>query len=253
MNNKVIIAMWSGPRNISTAMMRAFENRPDTIVVDEPFYAHYLLKTGYNHPMRDEVINSQSSNWNKIAKRLTSQIPNDKDVWYQKHMAQHNLPNYSLDWTQNIFNCFLIRDPKEVIHSYSKKFELTSPEQIGFPQQLELFNKLKNLHQNSLPIVIDSKDILLNPKRMLNNLCTQLEIPFFDEMLNWPKGPRSTDGIWSKHWYKNVEASSCFNKYSPKIVELPKKYHSIYYECKSIYDELNCYKMDINHLDSVII
>ena len=122
MNNFVRIAMWSGPRNISTAMMRSFENRPDTYVEDEPFYAHYLAQTQANHPMKDEIIKSQNTNWNEISKRLTSEIPKSRTVWNQKHMAQHNLNGYDLSWTENIKNCFLIRDPKEVINSFSKKF-----------------------------------------------------------------------------------------------------------------------------------
>ena len=251
MGNKTIIAMWSGPRNISTALMRSFENRPDTIVEDEPFYAHYLDKTGYNHPMREEILNSQSTNWNKIAKRLTAEIPQNKDVWYQKHMAQHNLPNCSLDWTQNITNCILIRNPKEVIYSYTKKFELTSAEQIGFPQQLKLFNELKK--KQSRPIVIDSKDILINPKGLLSKLCNKINIPFYEEMLFWPKGRRESDGIWAEHWYKNVENSTGFNSYNPKKIELEKKYKQILDECYFIYSELNHYKIKVNHLESVNI
>ncbi len=239
--------MWSGPRNISTALMRSFENRPDTVVEDEPFYAHYLEKTGFAHPMKEQIIKSQSTNWNYIAKRITSEIPIGKNIWYQKHMAQHNLPNYSLDWTKNIINCFLIRNPKEVIYSYTKKFELTSAKQIGFPQQYKLFNKLKNL--NSIPIVIDSKDILLNPKIVLSQLCKRLQIPFYEEMLNWPKGHRRSDGIWGKYWYKNVVNSSKFNFYSNNKIELEDKYESIYEECINIYTELNRYKIQFNHLD----
>ena len=243
--------MWSGPRNISTALMRSFGNRPDTIVEDEPFYAHYLLKTGYNHPMRNEIINSQSTNWNTIVKRLITEIPNNKDIWYQKHMAQHNLPNNSLDWTKHITNCFLIRNPKEVIYSYTKKFELKSADQIGFPQQLALFNKLKKQNPNFPPIVIDSKDILLNPKALLTAFCNRLKIPFYKEMLNWPKGFRDSDGIWARHWYKIVKDSTKFNIYNPENIILHNRYHSIYEECLSDFIELNRYKIKLNNLDFV--
>ena len=237
MNNSIKIAMWSGPRNISTAMMRAFENRPDTIVEDEPFYAHYLSQTGLNHPMKNEVIESQNTNWDEVAKSLTLEIPNNKTVWYQKHMAQHNLENFDLSWTKNLSNCFLIRDPKEVIYSFVQKFELKSAEQLGFLQQMELFNLIKN-RDNTDPIVIDSKDILIDPKGVLSKFCNKIGIPFFEEMLNWPTGPRKTDGVWGKHWYKNVEVSTGFNSYNPKEIELPNKYQSIYKDCLMVYNEI---------------
>ena len=234
--------MWSGPRNISTAMMRSFENRPDTIVEDEPFYAHYLNQTGLNHPMRNEIIDSQHLNWDIIANRLCGKIPANKTVWYQKHMAQHNLKNCSLEWTKNLKNCFLIRNPKEVIFSYTKKFELSSAEQLGFKQQLELFNFLKENDVSNPPIVIDSKDII-NPKETLTQLCNLIGIPFFDEMLNWPSGARKSDGIWGKHWYKNVESSTGFNAYIPKEIKLSDKHQSIYEECNESYLKLNNYKI----------
>jgi hypothetical protein len=237
--------MWSGPRNISTAMMRSFENRPDTIVEDEPFYAHYLNKTGLNHPMSAEIINSQNLNWIEISNRLCSKIHSNKTVWYQKHMAQHNLENCDLDWTKNLTNCFLIRDPKEVINSYSKKIELHSVNQLGFKQQLELFNFLKENNNSNPPIVINSKDILINPKKTLTQFCNLVGIPFFEEMLNWPSGTRKSDGIWGMHWYKNVVSSTEFNSYIPKEINLPNKYHSIYEECNDSYLQLNNYKIQI--------
>ena len=130
------IAMWSGPRNISTALMRSFENRSDTFITDEPFYAHYLQQTGVYHPIREEVIKSGNPNWNEVAEYLTGAIPKGKSVWYQKHMAQHNLPCADLSWTEKLENCFLIRDPMEVILSYSEKYEITSIHQLGYPLSL---------------------------------------------------------------------------------------------------------------------
>ena len=141
---KTIIAMWSGPRSLSTAMMRAFENRGDTEVFDEPFYAHFLEKTGIDHPGRNLVLRSQNTNWNEIVDICIGSIPNGKSIWYQKHMAQHNLSGCDLEWTKKMINCFLIRNPKDVIVSFNKKFELTSSMQLGFTQQLDLFEKLKN-------------------------------------------------------------------------------------------------------------
>ena len=235
--------MWSGPRNISTAMMRSFENRPDTYVEDEPFYGHYLFKTGINHPMKNEILNSQVLDWGKVANRLNSIIPNNKTVWYQKHMAQHNLIGYDLSWTKNLINCFLIRDPKEVIQSFSKKLELHSDEQLGYKQQLSLFNMLKNQNDLNPPIIIDSKDILLNPREMLTSICEKIGIPFFEEMLFWPSGSRSTDGIWGKHWYKNVESSIGFNKYENNDYLIPTKYTKIFNDCNNAYLKLKIHKL----------
>ena len=181
----VRIALWSGPRNISTALMRAFENRGDTFVSDEPLYAHYLAKTGVNHPMREEVIQSYNANWDEVTEMLTGSIPGGFGIWYQKHMAQHNLPGADLSWTEKLTNCFLIRDPIEVILSYSKKYAITSIYQLGYPQQVLLFNHLKNKNEANI-IVLDSKDILQNPKKLLQLLCKELDIPFSDKMFCWP-------------------------------------------------------------------
>ena len=154
--------MWSGPRNISTALMRSFENRPDTFVSDEPFYAHYLAKSSENHPLKQEIIKTNITNYNKIIKYITGDCPSIKKVWYQKHMAQHILPKMNLKWTENFINCFLIRNPKNVIISYSKKNSISSVNQLGFPQQSKLYYKIKQDTGYS-SIVIDSKDILVNP------------------------------------------------------------------------------------------
>jgi len=211
--------MWSGPRNISTAMMRSFENREDTFVSDEPFYAHYLKLTGIDHPMRKEVMETRNSDWDEVSQYLTGTIPQDKSVWYQKHMAQHNLPGVELDWTSRLTNCFLIRNPGEVILSYSKKYEITSVYQLGFPQQFELYDKIEQ-DSGMSPIVIDSKDVLMNPKNMLQKLCEKLEVPFSDKMLSWSPGKRDSDGVWGQHWYGNVEKSTGFQAYQ---TGLPKK------------------------------
>ena len=235
--NAVIIAMWSGPRNISTAMMRSFENREDTFVSDEPFYAHYLKLTGIDHPMRKEVMETGNSDWDEVSQYLTGTIPQDKSVWYQKHMAQHNLPGVELDWTSRLTNCFLIRNPREVILSYSKKYEITSVYQLGFPQQFELYDKIEQ-DSGMSPIVIDSKDVLMNPKNMLQKLCEKLEVPFSDKMLSWPSGKRDSDGVWGQHWYGNVEKSTGFQAYQKKEEEMPKEYTEIYEECMKYYQQL---------------
>mgnify|MGYP000344897556 FL=1 len=235
--NAVIIAMWSGPRNISTAMMRSFENREDTFVSDEPFYAHYLKLTDIDHPMRKEVMETGNSDWDEVSQYLTGIIPQDKSVWYQKHMAQHNLPDVELDWTSRLTNCFLIRNPGEVILSYSKKYEITSVYQLGFPQQFELYDKIEQ-DSGMSPIVIDSKDVLMNPKNMLQKLCEKLEVPFSDKMLSWSPGKRDSDGVWGQHWYGNVEKSTGFQAYQKKEEEMPKEYTEIYEECMKYYQQL---------------
>ena len=233
----VTIAMWSGPRNISTAMMRSFENRDDAFVSDEPFYAHYLNQTGVDHPMREEILNEGEINWNQISNYITGDIPHNKSIWYQKHMAQHNLPEVNLEWTKKVNNCFLIRDPAEVIISYSKKFEITSINQLGFPQQIVLYNYIAK-QMESLPIVLDSKDLLKNPKNILEKLCEKLNIPFMESMLSWPTGKRDSDGIWGQHWYGNVEQSTGFQKYKKENEKIPPKYFSIYEKCINYYQKL---------------
>ena len=229
--------MWSGPRNISTALMRSFENRNDTFVSDEPFYAHFLKQTGVEHPMRDEVIKLGNSNWAEVSDYLTNTIPDGKSVWYQKHMAQHNLPGFDMEWVENVFNCFLIRHPKEVILSYRKKCEISSVYQLGFPQQFDLFTQLRE-KKGITPIVLDSTDILINPESILKKLCHTLGIPFTDKMLKWPNGRRNSDGIWGEHWYNAVEQSTSFQAYQKKDEKIPKEYQNIYEECLEHYQQL---------------
>ena len=229
--------MWSGPRNISTALMRSFENRNDTFVSDEPFYAHFLKQTGVDHPMRDEVIKSGNPNWTTVSDYLTNTIPDGKSVWYQKHMAQHNLPGVDLGWAEKVFNCFLIRDPKEVILSYTKKYAISSVYQLGLPQQFDLFTQLREKGEVA-PIILDSTDILTNPESMLKKLCRTLGIPFTNKMLKWPKGRRKSDGVWGKHWYNAVEQSTSFQAYQKKNEKIPIEYTSIYEESIEFYLQL---------------
>ena len=232
----VKIAMWSGPRNISTALMRSFENRDDTFVTDEPFYGHYLNQSKIDHPMKNEIINNSDTSWKSISKFLIGEIPENKAIWYQKHMAQHNIFISDMSWVYELNNCFLIRNPKDVIKSYIKKFKLNSSNQLGFDQQFNLFNFLEK--KGCDIIIIDSIDLLINPKYILKLLCDKLNIPFTNKMLNWPKGIRTSDGIWGKHWYNNVINTTCFNSYTESNQELPKKYHNIYHECIDYYQYL---------------
>ncbi len=234
--------MWSGPRNISTAMMRSFENRKDTVVIDEPFYAYYLNKTGFNHPCKKEVLRSQSKNWNEVVGLITSDLPKNKSIWYQKHMVHHILSFDDIGWVKGFKNCFLIRHPKEVIISYAKKNNINSAYDLGYEQQVNLFKKIKEITGSS-PSVFDSKDILSSPKSILQKLCIELDIKFSVKMLNWPKGNRPSDGVWSSHWYKNVVNSDRFMSYKEPLQDLKKEHIDIFKECMYHYNYLNSFKI----------
>lgn len=202
----VRIAMWSGPRNISTAMMRAFENRPDCTVVDEPFYAAYLAQTGLDHPMRDEVLASQPQHWREVVAGLDAL---DGPVVYEKHMTHHMLPGVDLGWAATRANAFLIRDPAEVLASYTVKRAEVTLDDIGFVQQRELFDREAD-RLGHAPPVVRGADVLAEPRGMLSALCAALEIPFDTAMLAWPAGRRDSDGVWASAWYDAVERSTGF-------------------------------------------
>jgi len=233
----VRIAMWSGPRNISTALMRSWGNRPDTFVIDEPFYAYYLKGTGVAHPGAEEVIMSSETNWRKIVAQLTGSVPNDARIFYQKQMTHHLLPEIDRDWLRQMRNCFLIRDPSEVIVSYMKKNDEPTLEDLGFVQQAEIFDFVQR-ETGLVPPVIDADDVLRDPKRMLQLLCDAIGIEFTEAMLSWPRGPRSTDGIWAKYWYAEVENSTSFRPYQPRVKEVPARLRGVYERCYEYYEQL---------------
>jgi hypothetical protein len=203
----VRIAMWSGPRNISTAMMRSFENRPDCAVVDEPFYAAYLAETGLDHPMRDEVLASQPTDWRLVAEALITTEP--ASVFYQKHMTHHMLPGFGLDWAASCRNAFLIREPAAVLASYVKKRAEVALDDIGVVRQRELFEREAD-RLGAAPPVVEGADVLADPAGVLSALCAALGIPFREEMLRWPAGRRARDGVWAPAWYEAVERSTGF-------------------------------------------
>jgi hypothetical protein len=203
----VRIAMWSGPRNISTAMMRSFENRPDCTVVDEPFYAAYLAETGLVHPMLEEVLVSQPTDWRAVARGLVEDEP--AAVFYQKHMTHHMLPGFGLEWTAACRNAFLIREPAAVLASYIQKRAEVTLEDIGVVRQHELFEREAD-RLGHAPPVVEGADVLSDPRRVLGALCAALAIPFRDEMLSWPAGRRDSDGVWAPAWYEAVERSTGF-------------------------------------------
>ena len=241
-NNPKRIAMWSGPRNISTALMRSFENRIDTTVIDEPFYAYFLNETGIKHPIYKEIIQNYDTSWNNISNTLTGPIPNGKSIWYQKLMTHHWIENAPLDWLEKNHNCFLIRNPKQVIISYLKIHNDINPELIGLPQQLHIFNTVVK-KTNKIPIVISSEDILKNPKLMLSQLCDLLDIPFSNQMLQWPKGKRDSDGLWGEYWYKNVVQTTSFKKPLNQNEKLSDRFANLLEECMSYYKQMEKYKI----------
>jgi hypothetical protein len=241
----VRIAMWSGPRNISTALMRAWENRPDTAVTDEPFYGAYLLESGVVHPGRDEIIASMPTDWRVIVDEITGPVPHGRAVWYQKHMTHHILPGMGREWLCRMKNCFLIRDPREVVASYERVRPNATAEDLGYPQQVEIFNAVR-ADLGGAPPVLDSADVLADPERALRALCAALALPFIEGMLHWPQGPRDTDGVWAKHWYANVEASTEFGPARPSRPELSDSQAVLAEDCIPYYDQLRMFQIGID-------
>jgi hypothetical protein len=208
------IAMWSGPRNLSTAMMRSFGNRADCGVADEPFYAAYLAISGLQHPMRDEVLSRHEQDWRVVAETMTGPAPNGAPLFYQKHMTHHMLPEIGRDWMRACRHAFLIRHPARVLASYAGKRESVDLRDIGFFEQWELFDRAAEI-AGEPPPVIDADAVLTDPRRMLTALCAALEIDFEERMLRWPAGQRQSDGIWAAHWYDAVNRSTGFGEPRP--------------------------------------
>tara|TARA_Y100000768_G_scaffold122575_1_gene90667 strand:+ start:12443 stop:13153 length:711 start_codon:yes stop_codon:yes gene_type:complete len=232
----MIVSCWSGPRNISTALMRSWSSRKDTFVTDEPFYAYYLKKTNLKHPLYKEIINKYPSNYDEVVNYLINKIPNDKKIWYQKHMAHHIFDFNNIEWLNNCENCILLRHPKEVISSYSKKNKLNSVEELGYPQQYEIIKYLKKINKSY--VIIDSSALLKNPEKVLSNWCMKINIKFDKSMLTWEKGNYVSDGIWWKSWYDNVIKTTGFKEYEQKNVNIENKYNSIYNESMKYYNYL---------------
>jgi hypothetical protein len=233
----VRVAMWSGPRNISTAMMRAFENRPDTVVVDEPLYAAYLARTGIDHPGREAVIASQPTDLATAVADLFASLPPGRRVHYAKHMAHHVSRDMDLRWTLSFRNVLLIRDPVEVVASYVRARESCEPNDIGLPQQewlLELWD------EQSLEVpILDAREFLGAPEAHLRWLCDWLGIPFMARMLSWPPGPRPSDGVWAPHWYTSVWASTGFEPPRPREANLSDHDAAVAEACRPIYGALH--------------
>ncbi|MEV0717677.1 HAD family hydrolase [Asanoa sp. NPDC050611] len=223
------IAMWSGPRNVSTALMRSFGARADCAVVDEPLYAAYLAVTGLDHPGRADVLASQPTNWAEAVDRLRQ--PSGKPVRYEKHMAHHLLPEVGRSWLAEVTNAFLIRDPAHVVASYAKVRGAPTLADLGYPQQVEIFRA----HGGP---VLDSARLLQDPAGQLRKLCAELGIGFDEAMLSWPPGRRDTDGVWAPHWYAAVERSTGFAPYRPEPASVPDELAHLVVAARPHYEEL---------------
>lgn len=233
----MIVACWSGPRNISTALMRSWSSRKDTFVIDEPFYAYYLNKTKLKHPMYKEILKKYSSEYEEIVNNLLGSIPEQKKIFYQKHMSHHLLNLNNIEWIKKCQNCILIRHPKEVINSYSKKNVLKSINELGYPQQFRIIELLKK--SGAEFSVIDSSELLQNPEKILKKWCEKIDVEFDKSMLSWEKGNHINDGIWWKHWYDNVINTSGFTHYNKKDISIENQYDSIYNESMRYYKYFN--------------
>lgn len=238
------IAMWSGPRNLSTAMMYSFASRDDSFVVDEPFYAAYLKKTGIIHPMNKEVLEAGETNVESVIDFCTGETPNKKPIFYQKHMTKHMIPSFSRHWITELCNVFLIREPAKVIASYHAKSDDPELSDIGVKEQLEIFDKVCQ-HLGKPAIVIDSADILAEPKLMLEALCAAIGIEFKSSMLSWKTGPRIYDGVWAPHWYQSVWRSSGFAKPDNSIPVVPEHLEKLLDEANGYFNQIKQYALKV--------
>ena len=238
------IAMWSGPRNLSTALMRSFENRADTFVSDEPYYGAFLKTTGAPHPMREEVIVAMDCDWRSVARNLAGPTPGGAPIWYQKHMWHHMVGPICYDDFAGFTHAFLIRDPVRMIGSYLRKRDAAAFEDFGLDRQSDFFAREAD-RLGAAPPVIDAADILADPEGTLAALCGRLAIPFDPAMLRWPPGRRSTDGPWAPHWYQTVEASTAFGPPETPAdpAQLPDEARRLADRCRPYYESLARYRI----------
>lgn len=231
------LAVWSGPRNISTALMRAWGNRRDTVVIDEPLYAHYLEVTGLDHPGRDQVIAAGEVDWRKVVAALLGPVPDGVGVFYQKHMAHHLLPGIERRWIARLTNVLLIRDPRHVVASYVRSRADVTADDLGLPQQVRLYDELAAA--GTPPPVIDARDFLGRPEPYLRAMCRHAEVDFAAGMLAWPPGPRDSDGVWGRYWYEAVWKSTGFAEYRPDSPQLSGPQAAVAEECLPLYERLH--------------
>jgi hypothetical protein len=231
------LAVWSGPRNISTALMRAWENRGDCAVVDEPLYAHYLAYTGLDHPGREEVIAAGQTDWRKVAQQLTGPLPPGIALTYQKHMAHHLLPHIAREWLRGLTHAFLIRDPRRVLVSYIKSRPSVVAADIGILQQREIYEYVRGTG-TSAPPVLDAGEFLQAPEAQLRALCVALGVDFTSRMLTWPAGPRASDGVWAPYWYSEVYRSTGFETPREAEPRVPEQFRDLIEQVMPSYELL---------------
>lgn len=248
------IAMWSGPRNISTAMMRAWSSRADTVVMDEPFYAAYLATTGIDHPMREEILATQSTDWAAVAAACAGRDNGDDSgddsggIVYQKHMTKHMIAGAPLDWMAALHHAFLIRPPAEVAASYRARWDSLGAEDLGFARQAELFDRVCD-RLGAAPPVVEGSDVLANPEGMLRALCAAFGVAFDPAMLSWQRGPHPSDGIWGAHWYEAVNRSTGFAAPRPAVApgdiagETADEIRAIVDACRPHYERLAAHRL----------
>jgi hypothetical protein len=244
MSEPVRIAMWSGPRNISTAMMRSFGNRPDTAVIDEPFYAAFLEATGIAHPMREESLASQPTDPRAVVEQILGPVPGGRPIWYQKHMTHHMGDDFPRDWIAKMRNAFLIRAPEDVLASYVQKREDVTLDDIGFVSQHQVFERERE-RLGKAPPVIHGEDVLADPRGTLSALCAALDISFSEAMLSWPAGRRETDGVWAPVWYASVERSTGFaaSRAATRYEDLPAHLQRIADAARPYYEHLAAFRL----------
>jgi hypothetical protein len=231
------IAMWSGPRTVSTALMRAWENRADTIVVDEPLYGYYLARTGLPHPAREQIIKTMDNGWPEVIAGLTlAPLPPGKSVYYAKHMTHHLLPEVDRASLAGLRHAYLIRDPGPLLASYARVRDQPTLADLGLAQQVEIWRRFGGP-------VVDSADLLRAPEPTLRALCAALDVPFDPAMLAWPAGPRDTDGVWAPHWYDGVWRSTGFGPYREQQAQLPPELEPLAERCQPFYAEMSAHRL----------
>ncbi|WP_420605251.1 HAD family hydrolase [Novosphingopyxis sp.] len=242
MSEPVRIAMWSGPRTISTAMMRSFGSRGDCAVTDEPFYGAFLKATGDRQPMADEVIASMDCAWDSVAETMRGPVPDGRPIWYQKHMPHQMVGPVDIGDFPDHAHAFLIRDPARVIASYAEKRVAVDLDDLGLARQCDYFERIAD-RRGTAPPVIDSGDVLANPESVLTSLCAALGIAWDPAMLQWAPGLRPTDGIWASHWYNAVAASSGFAPPPTASPELDAGHAALADRARPYYDRLKAHRL----------
>lgn len=239
------IAMWSGPRNISTAMMRSFGGRSDCAVTDEPFYGAFLKTSGQRQPMADEVIASMDTDWSSVARTMRGPVPDGQAIWYQKHMPHHMVGDVSIADFPDHRHAFLIRDPERVVASYAAKRVEVTADDLGYERQLDYIDRTSQISSNP-PIILDSADILRDPEAHLKALCAALEISWDAGMLRWPAGTRDTDGIWASHWYGRVVETTGFGEPEKDPTALTEQQQRVADSCQAYYEKLKGYAIRLS-------